>query len=112
MATKKSQSDQMAEMMQQMIAMQSRSSEQTIEKKPFAVTLNMMLSLAGSLIVLASSGMWQVSIVKNDIDRLKEAQIKQERTNNDASASIQTLTSMLTSLQADVKEIKNNTSRR
>ena len=96
----------------QMIAMHSRFNDQSIEKKPFVVTLNMMLTLAGSLIVLAASGMWQFAIVKNDIDRLKEAQTKQERTNSDASSSIQTLTSMLASLQADVKEIKNNTSRR
>lgn len=86
--------------------------EETIDKKQFSVDANLMKGIiAGVAIAVYFSVQWKIT-VEHDITELKSTQVKQEKTNAEYFASIQTLTSMLTSLQADVKEIKNNTSRR
>lgn len=86
--------------------------EETIDKKQFSVDASLMKGvIAGVAVAVYFSVQWK-STVEHDITELKSNQIKQEKTNAESFASIQTLTSMLTSLQADVKEIKNNTSRR
>lgn len=92
--------------------MPPRRQEETIDKKQFAVDLKLVYGAAAVIAYLVYTGTTRLNVIEGSISMLQSTQAKQERTNSDTAASIQTLTSMLTSLQADVKDIKNNTSPR
>ena len=92
--------------------MPPRRQEETIDKKQFSVDANLMKGIVVGVGVAVYFAVSWKGTVERDIAEIKSTQSKQEKTNTDTSASIQALTSMLTSLQSDVKEIKNNTSPR
>lgn len=95
-----------------MAARRPTQQEPTIDKKTFPVDLKMVYGAAAFIAYMVYMGTNRLNAIESAIQTLQATQTKQEKTNNEVSASIQTLTSMLTSLQADVKEIKTNTSHR